>query len=495
MFIPGASEALAEASLLAHCSPVWEKLRSAKVFSYHPTDNQNRKSYFDSYMIDLRRRQKEILLECNKIAEGVVAYIDIKSFYPSLSLDIAEQYWTQFCRNGSIDDHHAHIGRSLIRRYRECSITGGLLVGPMFSHFLANLVLSHIDIESEYPQVSYFRYVDDITFVGPENAVRDAIEQTRRKLGELGLAMHPFDSPKTMVVPIHEWAESANDFVHADHSLAWMRLVGDIKKLILTNADIAKHIERDLAAEGFRLPIPDYAVAVREASSFEKIRQLGLWSWLKVQLGRISTNTVIHEARSLADRLSAETLNLLKHEADDSVFQRKRVVTKLRYRLGRLVYLATMEQLEEIADAAERWPELAFHRIIIEAIISGDCSPVLELGTNAAQATAQIFRANRSTARFSRSISTPVEVQGLAVFILNGVPVEAEVRSLDDPALNFARGPIDVDLMRQPSGLIQELACLHGIGPVRHAEILRSAFDVSEMIMLDALEFEYAYSF
>ncbi|MDZ4274053.1 MAG: RNA-directed DNA polymerase [Erythrobacter sp.] len=495
LFIPGASEALAEAALLARCAPIWEELRSTKVFSYHPTGQDNKRSYFDSYMVDLRRRQQEILQECQKISEGVVAYVDIKSFYPSLSLNIAENYWKEFCFKGSIDDHYAQIGHSLIRRYREVSPTGGLLVGPMFSHFLANLVMSRIDSESDYPQVSYFRYVDDITLVGPSAAVRDAIDQTSRKLGELGLAMHPYDSPKTIVVPVQEWADSASDFGHADHSLAWMRLVGDIKKLILTDAKIAKRIEKDLAAEGFRLPIPDYAVAVKEASSFEKVRQLGLWAWLKVQIGRVSINTVIQDGRSLANRLTAETLNLLRHEADGNVFQRKRVVTKLRYRLGRLVYLATMTQLEEVADAAAGWPELAFHRSMIQAVISGDCSPVVALGTNVAQATAQIFRANQSTARFSRPIVTPVEIQGLAVFILNGVPVEADVQALDDPTLIFAKGPIDIDLMRQPHGLLQELACLHGVGPVRHAEILRSAFDVSEMIMLDALEFDYAYSF
>lgn len=84
-------------------------------------------------------------------------------------------------------------------------------------------------------------------------------------------------------------------------------------------------------------------------------------------------------------------------------------------------------------------------------------------------------------------------IQGLATFILNGVSVEGDVTSDASPVLRFARGPIDRDLMFQPRGLIQEMACLHGLGDTHHAATMSTAFDVDQEISLDALEFDYGY--
>jgi len=293
------------------------------------------------------------------------------------------------------------------------------------------------------------------------------------------------------MVTTQRWRESASDFDQGSHSVAWMRLVGDIKKLLIFNREAASEIESSVAAEGFRLPIPDYEIAVREASSFEKVRRLGLWGWLRVKTKSISIDSVLRDASRLSNRLTEETLAMLSEEENSDRFQRKRAVSKIRYRLGRLIYIGRVTDFINIIELSKNWPELTFHIAIIEAIVTGDCSRVISLGSNVSQATAQVFRASLSTAYFSKPVHTEIEMQGIATFILNGVPVEGEISSSSHPLLRFARGPIDRDLMQQPRGLLQELSCLHGLGEVRHPEVMKSAFDIDELLSLDALEYDY----
>lgn len=493
LFIPGANEALAEAALLAQCATRCGSSISKQVFSYRPTEKDDRKSYFEPYMTGLRERQDRIAQCCSEVQDGIVAYIDIKRFYPSISTDLAKERWTKFCRDTSMPELYYDLGIKLISNYDQRSGNSRILTGPMFSHFLANLVLAPIDRAAAELPARYLRYVDDMTLVGTRADVETSIEELKTRLGAIGLDIHPLDSAKTMIVPADEWLESATDFLQGEHSIAWMKLVGDIKKLLLLDKMQAAAVEDALFAEGFRLPIPDYSLAVGEVSTFQKIRQLGLWDWLRLKTRKVSVDTIVKDARKLSSRLTTETIRILRNHKDENQFQRKRVISKLRYRLGRLIYIGTEGDLATVADLARPWPELKFHSAIIDALLSTDCYEVVSMGSNVAQAAAQVLRPTMKTARFSGPLTTEAQIQGLAVLILNGVSVEGEVRSTDHPILRFARGPIDMDLMSEPRGLLQELACLHGAGDVRHPAILESAFDMDENIVLDALELDYGY--
>lgn len=492
LFVPSAAESLAEAALLARCEAHWDRTCSPKVFSYRPTDRNNKQGYFDPYMKGLRRRQARIAEMCHNYPNGIVAYIDIKRFYPSITTERAATKWVEFCISANMPDQYTDLGLKLLKNYKEKSGDGSILTGPMFSHFVANLVLSPIDQFSAELPCSYVRYVDDMTLVGDRQEVEDAIKLLDARLRAIDLHIHALASPKTLIIPTKEWLNSANDFLQGPHSIAWMRLIGDIKKLLLFDQAKAG-IEDALLVEGYRLPIPDYALAIEEASAFQKVRQLGLWQWLRLKTKRVSVDTIVRDAQILSARLASETTELLETHQPANPFQRKRMASKLRYRLGRLIYLGLERDLESIVAHARTWPELRFHVAIINALLTSDCSEVIAMGSNVAQATAQVFRPTMKTAKFSEPISTEVEIQGLAVLILNGVPVEGRVRTPNHPMLRFARGPVDEDLMKQPRGLLQELACLHGIGEVRHSATLGSAFDIDENLSLDALELDYGY--
>lgn len=494
LFIPSVPEALAEIALLRKCAERYNTTVSDRVFSYRLDALDSGAGAFDPYMKGLRERQAQIADACRASPDGTVVYIDITKFYPSISPEAARDAWLKFCEGAGLDEFDVDLGLKLVSNHQARSQGQSILTGPMFSHFIANLVMQEVDELAKSFNVEYFRYVDDITIVGEKTQVDDAIASMRDQLYSRGFVIHAMDSPKTLVITTERWLYSSNDFSPEDHSIAWMRLVGDIKKFLIFDNKKTSELEDALFVTGARLPIPDYTEAVKEASSYKKIRRFGLWDWLRFKTNPVTIPTIIRDLETLTKRLYDQALETLLEPSTVDGYERKRSVSQLRYRLGRLLLLGQEQMLENLVPKLSDWPELAYHREIMKAVVTGDCTKIVSMGSNVCQAVAQIFRPSLKTAIFSTPISGDKETQGLAVFILNGVPVEAQVANTDHPILRFARGPIDRELMSSPRGLLQEIACLHGLGEARHPVVLRTAFDIDETMIFDALEMDYSYS-
>jgi hypothetical protein len=494
LMVPGPSEALAEATLLANCRSGWENEGFERLFSYHLVQPGERSGYYVRYMEGLRERQAKISKACAESPAATVVYVDIQKFYPSIRPEVALAAWLGFCNRNDIEPKDKILGDKLITNYSNETGGDSILTGPMFSHFLANLVLKFVDDAANSFPASYFRYVDDITLVGSEPQIADTLRLIKELLATVGLKVHESDPRKTIRVSGSEWLTSASDFADGPESTGWMKLVGNIKKLLIFYPERALEFEEALVGAGYRFPMPDYSLARREMGVFEKVRRLGLWNWLFWRTGPVTIENVIRDASALRDRMEKETASLFKAFPDQSLFQQKRTLSKLRYRLGRLAYLSPLPVLERLSAEARTIPELTFHSSLMSAIVTRDCFEVVSLGTNVSQAAAQIFRAMGETANFSQPLLSEAQHQGVAVFLINGVSLNVTVRSEDHPIVRLALGEIDDDLMRQPRGFVQEVACLHGLGPSRHAQIMKTAFDFDQDIALDALEFDYGYS-
>jgi len=494
LFIPSIPEALAEVALLRKCADYYNAALSSRVFSYRLDTVESSAGAFDPYMKGLRERQSQIAKVCRDIPDGEVLYIDIKKFYPSIRPESARAAWLLFCEQAKLDELWTDLGLKLIANYEVRSESKSILTGPMFSHFVANLVLREVDELAKEFEVEYFRYVDDITVVGKSEHVAKAVVVLREELAKRGFDIHGMESPKTLRLTTGDWIKSSNDFSPEEHSVAWMRLVGDIKKFLIFNNGKMGDLEDALFVLGVRLPIPDYAEAIKEASSYQKIRRLGLWNWLRFKTNAVSTSTILRDVEGLAKRLYSQANEALNQPCPADGYERKRAVSQLRYRLGRLLLLGQEQMLELLIPKLQEWPELTYHQEIMKALITGDCTNIVAMGSNVSQAVAQIFRPSLKTAKFSNIIKGDKETQGLAVFLLNGVTVEAKVANVEHPILRFARGPVDKELMGSPRGLLQEIACLHGLGDARHPAVLRTAFDIDETMIFDALEMDYGYS-
>jgi hypothetical protein len=369
---------------------------------------------------------------------------------------------------------------------------GGVLTGPMFSHLIGNMVLRKVD---EYCAralpARYVRYVDDICLVGDEVAVRASLDMLNQRLGELGLRLHDETSPKSLSVATAVWCQGRNDFHSRREPESWLALVRDLKQFLVAYPHERGRLRDAFLRQGMRVPVRDYARAVREPTFLEGLRNRAQESWFRRKIQRMSVDRIVERAVRLRDAYEIEFRQLLQELIQADTFGRKRCVPKLRYRAARLVYLATDESLQSLTGAARDVPELRFQVEVMAAVSTGTVDGLLAFGSNAAQAAAQPLKAADRGVRATDLRGTSAEAQALAAFMLNGVTVELAKREPGHRSelMRFASEGVDPALMRSQDPFMQEIACLHGISKAPlHPAILETALDEDEALAMDAVD-------
>jgi hypothetical protein len=495
LHLPGANEALAEASLLAECAKYPEVFSNPDcVFSYRLTKGKSRAGVFEPYFKGLKERHNAIAKAAAACPTGVVQYVDIKKFYPTISGEKSLEVWNRCCEKAGLEKPFAELGRKLIADHIQVprDQETGILTGPMFSHLLANLVLHDLDkdLSASLP-VPYFRYVDDITLVGSGTEVDQALQVIEVKLGELGFCLHPDGHEKRLRVESSEWLGGVRDFDEPTSLHTWASLVGDLKQFLFYQKGDQADLRRRFREGGFRLPIPDYAALSSEASRLERLVELleHPRKWLQRKLHRVTENSLIAKAEWLREHYEVDLLKLLAQLPDACGFQRKRLVPKTRYAAGRLIYLSNQESLSRFSEALLNIPELYLYGRVMQALTAGSVDHLLGLGVNAAQAAAQAFAANDQAANLSAIPQDEGGRQSLAVLIANGVHVQGVELNDGSELLRLALQGCDRDLMKSDNPFIRELACLHGLAPeARHAEMFRTVFDQDDDLVMDAVD-------
>jgi hypothetical protein len=466
------------------------------VFSYRLNVEENRSGVFEHYMDGLRERHEGIARACLECPGGVVQYADIRRFYPSITTELAARSWRERCEAARLPERFHQVGQKLIEDYRKAAGEEalGVLTGPMFSHLIGNLVLRRVDDElSASLPARYFRYVDDIILVGEPSAVSQSMDILRGRLGDEGFKLHDDLSPKSLRVSASDWLAGRHDFSQGRGVDSWPRLIGDLKRFLLLDPNRGEALQVALRSESFRIPVLDYSTVVRERSFRESAHRYtpGHWFRSRRRASDLTVEALLQLARVLRGKYEAEFHNLLEGAAELSGYERKRRIPKLRYRAGRLIYLATDDSLSRLALEARGIPELHLHVQVMEGVATGKIDNLLSLGNNAAQAAAQPLLAAGKPCSLAREPQNDFENHGLAVFLLNGVPVmrPSPLSPAQPEIVRFAASGSDISLMRSTDPYVREIACLHGLseGP-RHAETLRAAFDEDEELVMDAVD-------
>lgn len=494
MLLPGANEALAEAALLDECSRHPQAFGNLPcVFSYPLNSGDDRSGVFEHYSNGLRNRHEAIAKACDETPDGVVQYIDLRKFYPSIAVPTALDVWRQAADRAGLAPRWRELGDRLLVDHGSVSTDKpSILTGPMFSHLIANLLLRSLDLEFSFnSEVRYFRYVDDITLVGSKEQVDRALRGIRARADALGLAVHDDNSPKSLRLSSRDWLVGRHDFHDSQRPISWMTFVGDMKRFLLANPEARDPLQKTFASAGLRIPVRDYSSAVFERSYLERIAKWAERAWFQKKVRSVSIDSLVTQALWLRRSYENEFAALMDGFHKVSAYERKRRIPKLRYRAGRLSYLATEESLAELAKHGGQISDLHLHSTIMTAVASGDINPVLLLGTNAAQAAAQPMRAGNKLATFKSRDLTDAESQALAVFHLNGVNMATAPTEdgRETTLLSFAEHGASPDLMRSPDPFMSEFSCLHGLSDrPRHAATLESVFDEDEQLALDAVD-------
>lgn len=491
--IPSPLEILAETALLSECAEHDLFRNPGCVFTYQLARPWDRSGSFVNYSDGLRRRQRAIAAACDANQTGIVRYLDIKKFYPSIQSSDAKKAWDKLAEPlraesralGSrlLEDHLAEAGSS----------SRGLLTGPMFSHLMANLVMRDIDVwAQDNLSVAYFRYVDDITLVGSEINVAKAEKDIVRRLAELELELHDENSGKALSITCQEWQKGRNDYEDEANDLSWRRLIGDLKTFLLVNPLQGDDLQRAFLDVGMRIPVPDYSVAAFEHTYAETFLSLAKRAWFRLKAQRISVLSLVQTAELLKRRFRDELVPLLEGIDSSTGYSKKRLIPKARFRAGRLIYLDETESLRELALKTRKAADLQLHAEVMQAAVSGDVSRVLRMGANAVQSAAQPLRASGKSVQFNIQRITDVELQGLAILNFNGLNASGIVGdrefSQSGALLSVSEAAVDLKLMNSIDPFVRELACLAGLGADDHPAILDSAFDEADEFILDAVD-------
>ena len=494
ILLPGANEALAEAALLDECSKhplVFGNLPC--VFSYQLNYGNDRSGVFKHYSKGLRNRHEAISRACDEAPDGEVHYIDLKKFYPSISLVTSLEVWREAANRAGLKPMWRELGDKLLSDHGSNSPDcPSILTGPMFSHLIANLVLRPIDVEfSDSSKIRYFRYVDDITLVGSKEQVDRTLRDISTRVEGLGLAVHDESSPKNLRLNTREWLTGRHDYYDSRRPVSWMTFVGGMKQYLLTNPGDRYTLQKTFADAGLRIPVHDYSSAIYERSYLERISKWAEKNWFRKKVQSASIDSLVNQALWLRDSYQSEFLTLTEGFHNLSAYERKRRIPKLRYRAGRLSYLATEESLENLSKHGEGIEDLYLHSKIMASVANGDIDSLLRLGTNAAQAAAQPMRAGNKLAVWQSRIITDAESQALAIFHLNGVKMTSEpiTNGSESTLLSFAEHGASASLMRSSDPFMRELSSLHGLAEFpRNANTLESVFDEDEQLALDAVD-------
>jgi len=494
MLLPGPNEALAEAVLVNECAYIGGPFTLSKqVYSYIPAQPNDLSGIYKHYMHGLKSRHEAISEVCRSQPNAMAHFFDIKRFYPSIRTARASNIWIEACSKSNFLPRLRELGEKLLYDHGKANQKepGRLLTGPMFSHLIGNLLLAGVDEALSKAPARYFRYVDDVVFVGAPEQVRESAAILKGLLGDLELELHDENSPKSLQVSSSEWLLGERDFAESENNVvSWKTLVGDLKSLLLWHPDLANEVRNAFIDEGFRMPLPDYTEAVRDNGFIARSRKLLSRKWFRQSIRDITPDAILEQARILRHQYDLDLEQLLERLSGAKGFSAKRMLPKARNCIGRLSYLAEPDRLNILSRAVSTIPALYFHSEVARAIGTGNIDRVIALGTNAAQAVAQPLRMATKKVQLSREPKNDAEIQSLAVIALNGVSVEMQSNlPIQHELFRLAHQGASEDLMQSTNGFIRELACLHGLsdGP-RHADLLDSAFDEAEEITLDAIE-------
>lgn len=489
MYLPGPNEILAETALIVELSKHDSFNVPHYVFSYLYASPESKSGVFEPYFHGYKKMHSAIADACKENQSASVMYTDIQKFYPSVSNEDAVAAWNEAVSESTLSPRYKKLGDRLLENHRVTSEADGeskgLLTGPMLSHVVANLVLSKIDQHMfDYTGGRYWRYVDDIVFVGDEKELLEWRELLSKKLDELGLKLHTGD--KDFRVDAGVWLGGEGDF-DSNVGVPWISLIADIKRYLLSHADGESELIDYFEKNSIRIPVSSYSQVVKESTYINKLSNwISKYKWSRGALQAITVESIVSSAVNAKRYYMRVMDELLDVDVEAlSRYEKKRLIPKLRYYSGRLLFLLDDEGLLSLSQRLSAISEMLLMSTIMRAVATRDVSDVVRFGENATQSASQLLRINDEPVVCHLDALDDVASQSLAILELNGVFVEGNVAAGEFQ--DFARGENIPSLMKSDDGYVREVSCLHGVKQVRHKAVLDAVFDSNEELVFDVL--------
>ena len=426
---PGSNEALAEAALLDVCAQAGGVFAPQKdVFSYRLAKKNSLDGSFQRYFDNYKRRQRAIGRCCRKHKSYIVLYADIKNFYPSVSRSRAKRAWKVACAQAKLPARWVKLGECLIDRQKAVS-PKGLLVGPMFSHLIADLSLREFDtaMRRKY-DASYFRYVDDIAVVIPDAGQARAKRHMASLLKSAGLKLHP---GKFAEMPAAEWAEKApwqgKPTVIEDRDKKWVALIDRVKCYLIKKPEQFEALSRALCEVELRIPLPRYQVAISDADYVERLkRRMRSKAFIRYVSG-LTRRKIVNRALRASQHYIDEFATHWSAYGELVGMEKKWHGTRVKGLLGKLTMMAPETLIPGLVRVLEGHPEFAGIRATFKAMQTNDVSELILFGGSICGAAGQVLATRGKLYSCEIARWSKAAVQGYATLCLMGVNIGAKL--------------------------------------------------------------------
>lgn len=493
LFHPGPNESLAETALIVECSNYKEFLPESYVYSYRMSPAEDTAGIFEYYYNGYQCRQNDILNCCLSINPEALLITDIVDFYPSLDVTYVKEIWKTTCQHTSISQQFIELGLKIINDYSSRSFIhskrNSILVGPLFSHLLANLSITHIDKQmNKITNGKYWRYVDDIVIAGSRKEINEWRYILSESLSKLNLRLHDLGSKKDFQVKSCDWISCHANLEENTHK-PWMFLIDKIKSYIFYNNYDNTDLTESFAKLNMRFPLPKYSAAVAEKNYIDRVA-LNLSKYKKWFCKKF-LNTTINDIELAAiyarDYYSAKIEDLLALDIKNlPPLLQKKSISQLKFYCAKILVIGNESSLQTLSDRLPDFNDLLILKEIIKALLSKDISIITSLGALATQATAQLFSTNYPEATCNTKPS-PIINLSIAIVQAYGVKVNSPF-FYNDTICKFSKGEDMLSLMNCDNHFIKEISSLHGLESIRHPETIKSAFSTDEDIKIDIVD-------
>lgn len=493
--IPGGNQALAEAALLSACSAAGGPFAPTEdVFSYHLASPSSLDGCFKPYFKLFMARHRAIAKACRRWPEGLVLYADIKKFYPSVTQHQAVKVWREACNATGLDPDWREIGELLLEGQR--SLKQGLLIGPMFSHVIGNLLLVDFDkVMRRRFRERYFRYVDDVALVIPPESKDSSVHFLREQLKPLRLELNP---DKLFPMSAQEWLSSAPyqavEYGEEDKTddKWWMHFVDGLKCYLMVNPDRYQELVGAFRDGEIRISLPRYRAGVEDARYAERFARRLASTRFRRLAANLTTQRLLNEAEVLRKVYGQQFQLCWEQFQNAEHLERKWVGSRLRYLLGRLMLLAHESELGRLAERLAGVPEFAEYQACFHSLATRDVSELVRFSGKVCAAAGQALATMRRPVRCEPKRWSDEAIEGyvtLALVDLDLIAIPPRWVS-NDERVRFAFGDFGYDAwVRTKSPFFQELFALAGTSTLqRHRELLDAPLDPDERWVLFADE-------
>lgn len=493
--IGSATTQLAETWLLAKLQFLPQFQPPPAVYSYLWPNYANSSHLFAHFIEGYRRREHDASVALRQKPGSTAVILDLKQFYPSINKERVERRFHDRLRRTSLSTGEMDAAMFLVQQLLYGTNVDGVPVGPALSHVLANVALEDVDAQmmTRFPN-AYFRYVDDVVLVVPDQETAASLESFRTLITAEGLELN---DTKTDIVGSKSWNEHA-DVRRALGSEGFGEFMRRLQIFLARNPEQYESLRQQFRAEGFSIPFLRLRTIV-QYGRFRRFLKM-LWKatgWLERIIYAVdSADTLLDAARVLRGSFLKRAESLATRSIAFSGMERRWDIQQLRYVFNRLLYLMPTSDYGQLLGLLPETPELSDLRIVLNAVQRRDATALLQRPGPSVSTFAQLWSENQGSPKISWSEQPQFpERDAAAAFAAYGtVQIPSEWISRFDHISNrqylgILNGESAAANREGMPPYLLELACLrHGWSRDDATRLVHERFNNDEDLFLSALD-------